>query len=86
MPRLITGRLRDFLTAQPADITDGAGRVEVDEADADGQTLLLWYPEVDRRDGAYVPVIRLESGAKSALDPNRPITITPLCRGGSGRH
>ncbi|RWM05400.1 MAG: nucleotidyl transferase AbiEii/AbiGii toxin family protein, partial [Mesorhizobium sp.] len=28
--------------------------------------------------GAYVrPAIRLESGAKSALDPNRPITITP---------
>ena len=74
----ITGPLRDFLTAQLADITNGAGRVEVDEADADGQTLLLWYPEVEPRDGAYVrPVIRLESGAKSALDPNRPIAITP---------
>ncbi|MER9018283.1 nucleotidyl transferase AbiEii/AbiGii toxin family protein [Mesorhizobium sp. M0898] len=74
----ITGPLRAFLTAQLADMTNGAGRVEVDEADADDQTLLLWYPEVERRDGAYVrPVIRLESGAKSALDPNRPITITP---------
>ncbi|RWC94621.1 MAG: nucleotidyl transferase AbiEii/AbiGii toxin family protein [Mesorhizobium sp.] len=74
----ITGPLRDFLTAQLADITNGAGRVELDEADADGQTLLLWYPEVEPRDGAYVrPAIRLESGAKSALDPNRPITITP---------
>lgn len=74
----ITGPLRDFLTAQLADITNGAGRVEIDEADADGQTLLLWYPEVEPRDGAYVrPVIRLESGAKSALDPNRPIAITP---------
>ena len=74
----ITGPLRDFLTAQLADITKGAGRVEIDEADADGQTLLLWYPEVEPRDGAYVrPVIRLESGAKSALDPNRPIAITP---------
>jgi hypothetical protein len=74
----ITGPLRDFLTAQFADITNGAGRVEIDEADADGQTLLLWYPEVEPRDGAYVrPVIRLESGAKSALDPNRPIAISP---------
>ena len=74
----ITGPLREFLTAQLADITNGAGRVEIDEADADGQTLLLWYPEVEPRDGAYVrPVIRLESGAKSALDPNRPIAITP---------
>jgi hypothetical protein len=74
----ITGPLRDFLTAQLADITNGAGRVEIDEADADGQTLLLWYPEVEPRDGAYVrPAIRLESGAKSALDPNRPIAITP---------
>ncbi|CAH2402265.1 hypothetical protein MES5069_310001 [Mesorhizobium escarrei] len=52
--------------------------MEVDEADPDGQTLLLWYPEVEPRDSAYVrPAIRLESGAKSALDPNRPITITP---------
>jgi hypothetical protein len=74
----ITGPLRDFLTAQLVDITNGAGRVELDEADADGQTLLLWYPEVEPRDGAYVrPAIRLESGAKSALDPNGPITITP---------
>jgi hypothetical protein len=78
----ITGPLRDFLTAQLADITNGAGRVELDEADADGQTLLLWYPEVEPRDGAYVrPAIRLESGAKSALDPNRPITITPYVAG-----
>jgi Nucleotidyl transferase AbiEii toxin, Type IV TA system len=74
----ITGPLREFLAGRLADVTNGAGRVEVDEADPDGQTLLLWYPEVEPRDGAYVrPVIRLESGAKSALDPNRPMTITP---------
>ncbi len=78
----ITGPLRDFLTAQLADIANGAGRVELDEADADGQTLLLWYPEVEPRDGAYVrPAIRLESGAKSALDPNRPVKITPYVAG-----
>jgi len=74
----ITGPLREFLGEQLADATGGAGRIEIDEADPDGQTLLVWYPEVEPRDGAYVrPVIRIESGAKSALDPNRPVTIRP---------
>jgi hypothetical protein len=74
----ITGPLREFLANRLADVTKGAGRVEVDEADPDSQTLLLWYPEVEPRDGAYVrPAIRLESGAKSALDPNGPLTISP---------
>lgn len=74
----ITGPMRVFLAAQLADVTNGVGRVEVDGADPDGQTLLLWYPEVEPHDSAYVrPAIRLESGAKSALDPNGPITITP---------
>lgn len=74
----ITGPLREFLATQIADATNGVGRVEVDEDDPDGQTLLLWYPEVEPRDGAYVrPAVRIESGAKSALDPNRPVTIHP---------
>lgn len=74
----ITGPLNEFLSAQLADATGGAGRVEIDEADPDGQTLLVWYPEVEPRDGAYVrPAVRIESGAKSALDPNHPVTIRP---------
>lgn len=74
----ITGPLREFLIEQLANATDGAGRIEVDQDDPDGQTLLLWYPEVEPRDGAYVrPAVRIESGAKSALDPNRPATIQP---------
>ncbi len=74
----ITGPLHEFLSAQLADATNGTGRVEIDEADPDGQTLLVWYPEVEPRDGAYVrPAVRIESGAKSALDPNRPVTIRP---------
>jgi hypothetical protein len=64
----ITGPLYTFLHAQIADATGGAGRVEFDPADPDGQTLLLWYPEVEPRDGAYVrPAVRLESGAKSVI-------------------
>jgi hypothetical protein len=40
--------------------------------------LLIWYPEVEPRDGSYVrPAVRIESGAKSALDPNHPATIRP---------
>jgi hypothetical protein len=74
----ITGPLYTFLRAQIAAATSGAGRVEIDPADPDGQTLLLWYPEVEPRDGAYVrPAVRLESGAKSALDPHQPVPITP---------
>ena len=74
----ITGPLHEFLSAQLADATNGTGRIEIDEADPDGQTLLVWYPEVEPRDGAYVrPAVRIESGAKSALDPNRPVTIHP---------
>ena len=73
------------LGAQVADATDGAGRVDIDEADPDGQTLLLWYPEVEPRDGAYVrPTVRIESGAKSALDPHHPILIKPYIADDAG--
>jgi hypothetical protein len=74
----ITGPLRDSLAALVADATSGAGRIEIDDADPDGQTLLIHYPEVEPRDGAYVrPVVRIESGAKSALDPNEVAIIRP---------
>lgn len=63
-----------------ADITDGEGRVEVDPADPYGQTLLICFPTVETTaDGmpdAYVrPVVRIESGAKSAIDPHRLVSI-----------
>jgi hypothetical protein len=74
----IAGPLRDALSAVLSEDTSGAGRIEVDADDPDGQTLLVWYPEVEPRDGAYVrPAVRIESGAKSALDPNRPALIRP---------
>jgi Nucleotidyl transferase AbiEii toxin, Type IV TA system len=61
----IAGPLQDFLRVKIADATGGAGRVELDATDPDGQTLLVRYPEVEPRDGAYVrPVVRIESGAK----------------------
>ena len=74
----IAGPLREFLDAQVADATAGAGRIEIDDADPDGQTLLVWYPEVEPRDEVYVqPAVRIEAGAKSALDPHRSVTIQP---------
>ncbi|GAA3846195.1 nucleotidyl transferase AbiEii/AbiGii toxin family protein [[Pseudomonas] carboxydohydrogena] len=74
----ITGPLRAALTEIATEATSGAGRVEVDDTDPDGQTLLIHYPEVEPRDGAYVrPVVRIESGAKSALDPNAAAIVRP---------
>ena len=74
----ITGPLRAFPDAQFADATGGAGCIEIDDADPDGQSLLFWYPEVEPRDGTYVqPAIHIQAGAKSALDPHRPVAIRP---------
>ena len=78
MPSLYHGPAPNSLVALVADATSGAGRIETDDADPDGQTLLIHYPEVEPRDGAYVrPVVRIESGAKSALDPNELAIIRP---------
>ena len=53
-------------------------RLIVDEDDPDGQSLLFWYPSLSAGEDPYVrPAITIESGAKSALDPNEAVTITP---------
>lgn len=50
----------------------------VDEDDPDGQSLLFCYPSLSAGEDPYVrPAITIESGAKSALDPNEAVTITP---------
>jgi hypothetical protein len=74
----ITGPMMSALTVRIGDATGGEGRVEVDTADPEGQSLLLWYPTVEATTDAYVrPVVRLESGAKSALDPHEERTVRP---------
>ena len=70
--------LRAALAARVADATRGAGRVDIDTDDADGQTLLVAYPTLDGDGDAYVrPVVRIEAGAKSALDPHSLVTLRP---------
>lgn len=55
------------------------GRVELDADDPDGQSLLLWYPSVTAAGSDYIRrAIKIESGAKSALDPHAPVTVRPF--------
>ena len=74
----IVGPLKEQLSTVLAEDANGLGRVDVDADDPDGQTLLVWYPEVEPRDGSYVrPAVRIESGGKSALDPHQRLVIRP---------
>jgi hypothetical protein len=67
-------------------ITDGIcvrigknrARVELDPDDPDGQSLLLWCPTAMAEGNAYIRrAIKIESGAKSALDPHVPVVVRP---------
>ena len=74
----VTGGLRALLAELLSEDTAGQGRIEVDPDDPDEQTLLVWYPEVEERDSSYVrPAVRIESGAKSALDPHESVVVRP---------
>ncbi len=57
-------------------------RIAPDSSDPDGQSLLLWYPAITGTGDGYVqPAVKIEAGAKSALDPHAPATITPYIAG-----
>jgi hypothetical protein len=79
----INGRLRAELTSilqtklKAVGTSVGTARVEADDADTDGQTLLLWYPSATPRSDYVRAAIKIESGAKSALDPNSEVSIKP---------
>ena len=52
--------------------------LELDPDDKDGQTLLFWYPAVTPTTNDYIrSAVKIESGAKSALDPHIAATVTP---------
>lgn len=53
-------------------------RLESDPDDKDGQSLLFWYPSVTADAGDYIrSAVKIEGGAKSALDPHIACSITP---------
>ena len=53
-------------------------RAESDPADADKQTLLFWYPAVTAAPEDYIrSAVKIEAGAKSALDPNVLTDVRP---------
>ncbi|MBY0497321.1 MAG: nucleotidyl transferase AbiEii/AbiGii toxin family protein [Cyanobacteria bacterium] len=65
-------------TMTAAQIAADRHRVELDAADADQQTLLFWYPSVTTAEGGYIQsAVKIEGGAKSALDPNIATTVEP---------
>ena len=65
-------------TLQTANLTADRARVEADPDDPDSQSLLLWYPTATTEGNAYIRrAIKIESGAKSALDPHAPVVVKP---------
>lgn len=77
----INGPMTERLAAICADTCARAGleprsvRIEADGHDR--QTLLLVYPSITPHDSYIAKSVRIESGAKSALDPNSVRTIVP---------
>lgn len=61
-----------------ADGETAAARVELDTDDESRQSLLLWYPSTTEASDGYIrKAVKIESGAKSALDPHAQHTIAP---------
>ena len=61
-----------------ANIRPDAVAVAISDEDPDGQTLLLRYQSVATDAAPYVqPSVRIECGARSALDPSAPAEVEP---------
>jgi hypothetical protein len=59
-------------------IPENRFRLEPDPDDKDGQSLLFWYPSVTTTTGDYIrAAVKIEAGAKSALDPHVAASVTP---------
>jgi hypothetical protein len=70
--------LREGVGAQLAEFAPERSKVELDDTDPDGQTLLVLYPAITPADSDYIrPAVRIEYGAKSALDRHGETTIRP---------
>jgi hypothetical protein len=79
----IGGKLRDELSTLAKETMETAGKdpanlsIVLDEDDAEGQTLLIHYPSAVEKSDYVNPSVKIESGAKSALDPNQAKIIIP---------
>lgn len=76
----IGGPLFENLTAVAAATAKRTGTATARLAikrDKDPQTLLVQYPSATPADGYVDKLVRIESGAKSALDPNSHRTVQP---------
>jgi hypothetical protein len=77
----IQGELREALQAIIAQAAARTGvaaeRFELQTAPDDAQTLLLSYPSATPADDYVRSTVKIESGAKSALDPHTTRTIRP---------
>lgn len=56
-------------------------RLTADQEDPDGQSLLFWYPTASAAESYIRPFVKIECGAKSAVDPHRMVTILPYVAG-----
>ena len=74
----IQGDLQTALTRRIDEIAEGC-HVGPDENDVDQQTLFIEYPTLyPSSDVAYVlPRVRIEAGARSALEPSLSCTVSP---------
>ena len=78
--KTLLGQFENIVSAVLAQsgIKENIPNVVVDPDDPDGQSLLFWYPSVTAARGDYIrPAVKIESGAKSALDPHQDLTIRP---------
>lgn len=80
----INGHLKQRVTQQinamlaDAKIGSEGFSLELDPDDPDKQTLLFHYPSISIETASYVkPIVKIEAGAKSALDPHRAVAIKP---------
>ena len=76
--RYLTGELRPALAARLVEsVKTEVADVVMDDLDPDRQTILVRYPSVLTVDSYIKPVVRIECGAKSALDPHGLFVLAP---------
>jgi hypothetical protein len=79
----IDGKLRIELDKIATETMEAAGkdpttlRIVLDEEDTDRQSLLIHYPSAVEKSDYVTPSVKIESGAKSALDPHEDNHTVP---------